>query len=71
MCSPLISTFVRLAATRGLDASTALDYAKSLRILTDVFQQTTFSSLYQAGEGIVRFLDPSFTFARTSPDVDP
>ncbi|KAL7416336.1 putative ATP-binding cassette transporter [Mrakia frigida] len=39
-------------STRGLDASTALDYAKSLRILTDVFSMTTFVSLYQAGEGI-------------------
>ncbi|KAL7416554.1 putative ATP-binding cassette transporter [Mrakia frigida] len=39
-------------STRGLDASTALDYARSLRILTDVFGMTTFVSLYQAGDGI-------------------
>ena len=39
-------------STRGLDASTALDYAKSLRLLTDIMDQTTFVSLYQAGEGI-------------------
>jgi ATP-binding cassette subfamily G (WHITE) protein 2 (SNQ2) len=39
-------------STRGLDASTALDYAKSLRILSDVFNITQFVSLYQAGEGI-------------------
>jgi ATP-binding cassette subfamily G (WHITE) protein 2 (SNQ2) len=39
-------------STRGLDASTALDYAKSLRIMTDIFKLTTFVSLYQAGEGI-------------------
>lgn len=39
-------------STRGLDASTALDYAKSLRLLTDIRQMTTFVSLYQAGEGI-------------------
>ncbi|WWD20557.1 hypothetical protein CI109_105033 [Kwoniella shandongensis] len=39
-------------STRGLDASTALDYAKSLRLLTDITGQTTFVSLYQAGEGI-------------------
>ncbi|ORY35846.1 P-loop containing nucleoside triphosphate hydrolase protein [Naematelia encephala] len=39
-------------STRGLDASTALDYAKSLRLLTDIMQMTTFVSLYQAGEGI-------------------
>lgn len=34
-------------SSRGLDASTALDYAKSLRIITDVFSMTTFVSLYQ------------------------
>jgi ABC-type multidrug transport system ATPase subunit len=39
-------------STRGLDASTALDYAKSLRLLTDIMNQTSFVSLYQAGEGI-------------------
>lgn len=44
-------------STRGLDASTALDYAKSLRILTDVFQQSTFVTLYQAGEGIYQQFD--------------
>ena len=44
-------------STRGLDASTALDYAKSLRILTDVFQQSTFVTLYQAGEGIYEQFD--------------
>ncbi|CAK9786637.1 ATP-binding cassette transporter [Cutaneotrichosporon oleaginosum] len=44
-------------STRGLDASTALDYAKSLRLLTDIMQQTTFVSLYQAGEGIYKQFD--------------
>ncbi|KAK4686950.1 ATP-binding cassette, subfamily G (WHITE), member 2, PDR, partial [Tremellales sp. Uapishka_1] len=39
-------------STRGLDASTALDYAKSLRLLTDIANNTTLTSLYQAGEGI-------------------
>jgi ATP-binding cassette subfamily G (WHITE) protein 2 (SNQ2) len=39
-------------STRGLDASTALDYAKSLRVITDIFQMVNFVSLYQAGEGI-------------------
>jgi ATP-binding cassette subfamily G (WHITE) protein 2 (SNQ2) len=29
-----------------------LDYAKSLRIMTDIFEMTTFVSIYQAGEGI-------------------
>ena len=32
--------------TRGLDASTAFDLVKSLRIMTDVFGQTTFVTLY-------------------------
>jgi ABC-type multidrug transport system ATPase subunit len=38
--------------SRGLDASTALDYAKSMRILTDVLETTMFVSLYQASESI-------------------
>jgi ATP-binding cassette subfamily G (WHITE) protein 2 (SNQ2) len=44
-------------STRGLDASTALDYAKSLRLLTDIMKMTTFVSLYQAGEGIYEQFD--------------
>lgn len=44
-------------STRGLDASTALDYAKSLRVITDVLKMTTFVSLYQAGEGIYNQFD--------------
>ncbi|KAF2140140.1 uncharacterized protein K452DRAFT_230612 [Aplosporella prunicola CBS 121167] len=44
-------------STRGLDASTALDYAKSLRILTDIHQVTTFVSLYQASESIYKVFD--------------
>ncbi|KAF2790706.1 ABC transporter-like protein [Melanomma pulvis-pyrius CBS 109.77] len=44
-------------STRGLDASTALDYAKSLRIMTDISQRTTFVTLYQAGEGIYDLMD--------------
>jgi ABC-type multidrug transport system ATPase subunit len=39
-------------STRGLDASTALSYAKSLRIMANIFQTTMFVTLYQAGEGI-------------------
>lgn len=38
--------------TRGLDASTAVDYARSLRIMTNIYQTTTFVSLYQASENI-------------------
>ncbi|KAG8629663.1 hypothetical protein KVT40_003528 [Elsinoe batatas] len=44
-------------STRGLDASTALDYAKSLRIMTDISNRTTLVSLYQAGEGIFELMD--------------
>ena len=32
-------------STRGLDASTALDFVKCLRIMTDVLGQTTFATL--------------------------
>ncbi|KAK3695733.1 ABC-2 type transporter-domain-containing protein [Podospora appendiculata] len=44
-------------STRGLDASTALDYARSLRIMTDVSDRTTITTLYQAGEGIYELMD--------------
>ncbi|KAL8726248.1 MAG: hypothetical protein Q9166_006836 [cf. Caloplaca sp. 2 TL-2023] len=44
-------------STRGLDASTALDYANSLRIMTDVSDRTTLVTLYQAGEGIYELMD--------------
>lgn len=44
-------------STRGLDASTALDFAKCLRIMTDILGQTTFVTLYQAGEGIYELFD--------------
>jgi ABC-type multidrug transport system ATPase subunit len=44
-------------STRGLDASTALDYANSLRVMTDISNRTTFVTLYQAGEGIYRLMD--------------
>jgi ATP-binding cassette subfamily G (WHITE) protein 2 (SNQ2) len=43
--------------TRGLDASTALDFAKSLRIMTNIYKTTTFVSLYQASENIYRQFD--------------
>ncbi|OBZ78638.1 Brefeldin A resistance protein [Grifola frondosa] len=44
-------------STRGLDASTALDFVKALRVLTDVLGQTTFVTLYQAGESIYDLFD--------------
>ncbi|KAG9235635.1 ABC-2 type transporter-domain-containing protein [Amylocarpus encephaloides] len=44
-------------STRGLDASTALDYANSLRVMTDISGRTTLVTLYQAGEGIYKLMD--------------
>ena len=44
-------------ATRGLDASTALDFASSLRIMTDISDRTTITTLYQAGEEIYQLFD--------------
>ncbi|KAI5310105.1 hypothetical protein KEM55_001631, partial [Ascosphaera atra] len=44
-------------STRGLDSSTALDFVKSLRIMTDVKKTTTFVSLYQASENIYHQFD--------------
>lgn len=44
-------------STRGLDASTALDYVKSLRIMTNIYKTTTFVSLYQASENIYSQFD--------------
>ncbi|KAF2269439.1 hypothetical protein CC78DRAFT_487060 [Lojkania enalia] len=44
-------------STRGLDASTALDYARSLRVMTNIYKATTFVSLYQASENIYDVFD--------------
>ncbi|KAK7188983.1 uncharacterized protein CC84DRAFT_1147497 [Paraphaeosphaeria sporulosa] len=44
-------------STRGLDASTAVDYARSLRVLTNIYKTTTFVSLYQASENIYKVFD--------------
>ncbi|KAI0789262.1 ABC-2 type transporter-domain-containing protein [Abortiporus biennis] len=44
-------------STRGLDASTALDFVKAMRAMTDILGQTTFATLYQAGEGIYELFD--------------
>lgn len=44
-------------STRGLDSSTAVDYVRSLRVLTDVTNRTTFLTLYQAGESIFQLVD--------------
>ncbi|KAK2739302.1 bmr1-like protein [Colletotrichum kahawae] len=44
-------------STRGLDASTALDFVKSLRVQTNLYQTSTFVSLYQASENIYNLFD--------------
>ncbi|TIB72352.1 hypothetical protein E3Q23_03425 [Wallemia mellicola] len=44
-------------STRGLDATTAVDYVRSLRIITDITGGTSIATLYQAGEGIYELFD--------------
>ena len=44
-------------STRGLDAASALDYVRSLRIMTDIFKKTTISTLYQASDSIYKLYD--------------
>ncbi|CAO3598758.1 unnamed protein product [Absidia cylindrospora] len=44
-------------STRGLDAASALDYVRSLRIMTDVFNKTTIATLYQASNSIYDTFD--------------
>ncbi|KAI8885476.1 hypothetical protein K501DRAFT_293450 [Backusella circina FSU 941] len=44
-------------STRGLDSASALDYVRSLRLMTDVFKKTTITSLYQASNSIYSLFD--------------
>jgi ATP-binding cassette subfamily G (WHITE) protein 2 (SNQ2) len=44
-------------STRGLDAATAVDWARSLRVLTNIYKLSTFVSLYQASENIYQQFD--------------
>ncbi|PQE32262.1 ABC-2 type transporter protein [Rutstroemia sp. NJR-2017a WRK4] len=44
-------------STRGLDASTALEYTKAIRALTDIFGLGSIVTLYQAGNGIYNLFD--------------
>ncbi|KAG0170921.1 hypothetical protein DFQ28_001400 [Apophysomyces sp. BC1034] len=44
-------------STRGLDAASALDYVRSLRIMTDIFNKTTVATLYQASNSIFNLFD--------------
>ncbi|KAK9311000.1 ABC-2 type transporter-domain-containing protein [Lipomyces starkeyi] len=44
-------------STRGLDASTALEYTKAIRAMTDILGLATIVTLYQAGNGIYELFD--------------
>lgn len=44
-------------SSRGLDASTALEYVQSIRTLTNMAQTSTAVSLYQAGESLYKLVD--------------
>ncbi|KAE8315830.1 ABC-2 type transporter-domain-containing protein [Aspergillus transmontanensis] len=51
------SVFTWDNSTRGLDASTALEWAKALRAMTNVMGLSTIVTLYQAGNGIYNLFD--------------
>jgi ABC-type multidrug transport system ATPase subunit len=51
------SVFTWDNSTRGLDASTALEWAKALRAMTNVQGLSTIVTLYQAGNGIYNLFD--------------
>ncbi|KAF4956228.1 hypothetical protein FSARC_11627 [Fusarium sarcochroum] len=44
-------------STRGLDASSAVDFIRSLRIMTDACDRATVVSLYQASDAICNLMD--------------
>lgn len=44
-------------STRGLDAASALDYIRSLRIMTDSTDRATLVSLYQASDAMYALMD--------------
>ena len=43
--------------SRGLDASTALEFVRAIRTTTNTFGVATIASLYQAGEGLYELFD--------------
>ena len=45
------------SSTRGLDASTAVEYVHALRIATNVVRVATIVSIYQAGESLYETFD--------------
>ena len=48
---------LKFSSTRGLDSSTALEFVRILRTVTDVNKLTTVVSLYQAGEQLFEVFD--------------
>ncbi|KAK9767895.1 ATP-binding cassette transporter snq2 [Basidiobolus ranarum] len=44
-------------STKGLDASSALNYVKSLRIMTNIMHKATLVTIYQASESIYQEFD--------------
>ncbi|KAJ3541172.1 hypothetical protein NM208_g4732 [Fusarium decemcellulare] len=44
-------------STRGLDANTALEWARAIRSITDILGLTTIATLYQAGNAIFNLFD--------------
>ncbi|KAG0700795.1 ABC-2 type transporter-domain-containing protein [Suillus ampliporus] len=44
-------------STRGLDASTALEFVQALRLSTDIARLTSIVSIYQAGEQLYELFD--------------
>ncbi|KAI0943006.1 hypothetical protein AcW1_002753 [Taiwanofungus camphoratus] len=44
-------------STRGLDASTALEFVQALRLATDICRLSTIVSIYQAGESLYELFD--------------
>lgn len=44
-------------SSKGLDASTALEYVRSIRIMTNMADVSTAVSLYQAGESLFQLVD--------------
>ncbi|WFD34808.1 hypothetical protein MCUN1_001652 [Malassezia cuniculi] len=44
-------------SSRGLDASTALEFVTALRISTNICRTATIASIYQAGENITQLFD--------------
>lgn len=49
--------------TRGLDASTALEFTQAMRTITDYRKTTTFISVYQAGNQIYELFDKILVIA--------